>query len=101
MKQKKTKGYGGFILVVSISLLATIYLSYHTVNVLFGDNSLQVYSDLKHKKEWLESEILRYLSIKSSIAGSNPRYTNHLLNNFFKYSIIILISSANLEFFII
>ncbi|MDK2090978.1 septum formation initiator [Aliarcobacter butzleri] len=42
-----------------ISLLATVYLSYHTVNVLFGDNSLQVYSDLKHKKEWLESEIFR------------------------------------------
>ncbi|ABV68452.1 FtsB family cell division protein [Aliarcobacter butzleri] len=59
MKQKKTKGYQGFILVAVISLLATIYLSYHTVNVLFGDNSLQVYSDLKHKKEWLESEILR------------------------------------------
>ncbi|EFU69659.1 FtsB family cell division protein [Aliarcobacter butzleri] len=59
MKQKKTKGYQGFILVAVISLLATVYLSYHTVNVLFGDNSLQVYSDLKHKKEWLESEILR------------------------------------------
>ena len=59
MKQKKTKGYQGFILVAVVSLLATIYLSYHTVNVLFGDNSLQVYSDLKHKKEWLESEILR------------------------------------------
>lgn len=59
MKQKKTKGYQGFILVAIISLLATIYLSYHTVNVLFGDNSLQVYSDLNHKKEWLESEILR------------------------------------------
>ncbi len=59
MKQKKTKGYQGFILVAVISLLATIYLSYPTVNVLFGDNSLQVYSDLKHKREWLESEILR------------------------------------------
>ncbi len=57
MKQKKSKRYGGFILVATISLLATIYLSYHTVSVLFGDNSLQVYNSLKYKKEWLESEI--------------------------------------------
>jgi chaperonin cofactor prefoldin len=34
----------------------TLFVNKH---VLFGDNSLQVYSDLKHKKEWLESEILR------------------------------------------
>ena len=59
MKQKKTKGYQGFILVAVVSLLATIYLSYHTVNVLFGDNSLQVYNSLKYKKEYLEEEILR------------------------------------------
>ena len=51
--------YKKFILIVFISLIITVYFSYHFVNVLFGDNSLQVYNSLKHKKEYLENEILR------------------------------------------
>ena len=56
---KQLTGYKSFILIVLISLMATIFLSYHSVIVLFGDNSLQVYNSLKNKKEYLEEEILR------------------------------------------
>ena len=51
--------YNKFIVVALFSLVLTIYLSYHATNVLFGDNSLQVYNSLKYKKEYLEEEILR------------------------------------------
>ena len=51
--------YKKFILIVFISLIITIFFSYHAVNVLFGDNSVQVYNSLKYKKEYLEGEILR------------------------------------------
>ena len=56
---KHLNAYKKFILVVIISLIATIFLSYHAVIVLFGDNSLQVYNSLKYKKDYLESEISR------------------------------------------
>ncbi|AXX90890.1 septum formation initiator [Arcobacter suis] len=58
MKQKM-RAYNKFIVVALFSLVLTIYLSYHATNVLFGDNSLQVYNSLKYKKEYLEEEILR------------------------------------------
>ena len=58
MKQKM-RVYNKFIVFVLFSLALTIYLSYHATNVLFGDNSLQVYNSLKNKKEYLEEEILR------------------------------------------
>ena len=51
--------YNKFILLVLSSLVLTVYLSYHATNVLFGDNSLQVYNSLKYKKDYLEGEILR------------------------------------------
>ena len=51
--------YKKFILITFISLMITIFFYYHFVNVLFGDNSLQVYNSLKYKKEYLEGEILR------------------------------------------
>ena len=56
---KLLTAYKKFILIVFISLIITIFFSYHTVNILFGDNSLQVYNSLKHKKDYLEGEILR------------------------------------------
>ena len=56
---KQLTAYKKFILIVFISLIITIFFSYHAVNVLFGDNSLQVYNSLKYKKEYLEDEILR------------------------------------------
>ncbi|WP_198305864.1 septum formation initiator [Arcobacter vandammei] len=58
MKKKKS-GFGIFVLIAVLSLLATLYFSYYVTNVLFGDNSLQVYNSLKFKKEYLENEISR------------------------------------------
>ena len=55
----KASNIFGFMLVVIFSLLATVYFAYHWVNLLFGDNSIQVYNSLKHKKEYLEDEISR------------------------------------------
>ena len=57
--KKKRSGLGIFVLVVILSLLATVYFSYYVTNVLFGDNSLQVYNSLEYRKEYLENEILR------------------------------------------
>uniref|UniRef100_UPI00404785C4 FtsB family cell division protein n=1 Tax=Aliarcobacter sp. TaxID=2321116 RepID=UPI00404785C4 len=56
---KQLAAYKKFILIAIISLVVTIFLSYHASNILFGDNSLQVYNSLKYKKEYLEGEILR------------------------------------------
>lgn len=57
---KKKKGsIIGFILIVFFSLLATVYFANHWYNLLFGDSSVEVYSSLKHRKEYLENEILR------------------------------------------
>ena len=58
MTNKKSNIFG-FMLVVIFSLLATVYFAYHWVNLLFGDNSIQVYNTLKYKKEYLEDEISR------------------------------------------
>ena len=48
-----------FLVIVIVSIAITMFLSYHVSNVLFGDNSLEVYNSLKHKKEYLQSEIKR------------------------------------------
>lgn len=56
---KKSNGYKKFILVALFSVAATIFFSYHVANVLFGDNSFEVYDSLKHKKSYLKNEILR------------------------------------------
>ena len=58
MSNKKSNIFG-FMLVVIFSLLVTVYFAYHWVNLLFGDNSIQVYNTLKYKKEYLEDEISR------------------------------------------
>jgi cell division protein FtsB len=51
--------YKKFMVIAIFSLAITIFLSYHVANILFGDNSLEVYNSLKYKKEYLEKEILR------------------------------------------
>ena len=56
---KQLTAYKKFILIVFVSLIIKILISYHADNVLIGDNSLQVYNSLKYKKEYLEDEILR------------------------------------------
>ena len=48
-----------FSLIATLSVAITIFLGYHVSNILFGDNSLEVYSSLKNKKEYLQSEIKR------------------------------------------
>ncbi len=48
-----------FSLIAIISLAITMFLGYHVANILFGDNSLEVYNSLKNKKAYLKSEIKR------------------------------------------
>lgn len=57
--KKKLQGYRKFFVIALLSVAITIFLSYHVANILFGDNSLEVYNSLKHKKEYLENEISR------------------------------------------
>ncbi|WP_321312913.1 septum formation initiator family protein [Halarcobacter sp.] len=58
MKEKKHT-IKKFSLLAIFSIAVTIFLGYHVSNILFGDNSLEVYSSLKHKKAYLKSEIKR------------------------------------------
>ena len=48
-----------FSLIAIGSIAITMLLSYHVANILFGDNSLEVYTSLKDKKDYLQSEIKR------------------------------------------
>ena len=57
--KKKQRGIKKFFVIVIISVIITIFLSYHVANILFGDNSLKVYNSLKHKKDYLQNEIKR------------------------------------------
>ena len=57
--KKKFHEVKSFSLIAISSIAITIFLSYHVANILFGDNSLEVYSSLKYKKEYLQSEIKR------------------------------------------
>ena len=80
MKQQSS-GFKSFILVALISLLATIFLSYHSVIVLFGDNSLQVYNSLKDKKEYLEEEILRLQKENAYLQKENKDWKIQFLHS--------------------
>lgn len=51
--------YKKFIVIASFGFALTIFLSYNVADTLFGDNSLEVYNSLKHKKEYLKKEIKR------------------------------------------
>jgi uncharacterized protein YlxW (UPF0749 family) len=57
--RKFLRDYKKFILITFGSIGMTIFLSYHVANVLFGDNSIEVYNSLKNKKNYLEKEIIR------------------------------------------
>lgn len=57
--KNKFHTYKKFIVIALFSVVITIFLSYHVANILFGDNSLEVYNSLKNKKEYLEDEISR------------------------------------------
>ena len=51
--------YKKFIVIAITSIAFTIFLSYHVANILFGDNSLEVYNSLKDKRIYLQEEIIR------------------------------------------
>ena len=57
--RKVLHAYGKFIVIAVVSIVFTIFLSYHVANTLFGTNSLEVYNSLKYKKIYLEKEITR------------------------------------------
>ena len=48
-----------FTLIAIFSIAITLFLSYHVANLLFGVNSYEVYSSLKNKRAYLQSEIVR------------------------------------------
>lgn len=48
-----------FIVIAISSIAFTMFLSYHVSIILFGENSVEVYNDLKDKKAFLQSEITR------------------------------------------
>lgn len=56
---KVNKDIKRFTLIAIISIAITLFLSYHVANLLFGVNSLEVYSSLKDKRAYLEKEINR------------------------------------------
>lgn len=56
---RNNKNNKKFILLAIGSIAFTMFLSYHISIILFGDNSIEVYSNLKDKKVYLESEIIR------------------------------------------
>lgn len=48
-----------FSVVSIISIVITLFLSYHVAILLFGSNSLDVYNSLKDKRVYLINEIKR------------------------------------------
>jgi len=57
--RKVLHAYRKFIVIAVVSIVFTIFLSYHVANTLFGTNSLEVYNSLKYKRIYLEKEITR------------------------------------------
>ncbi|MGM0519912.1 MAG: septum formation initiator [Campylobacterota bacterium] len=57
--KKKQRGLKKFFIIVVVSTLITIFLSYHVANILFGVNSFEVYTSLKDKRTYLQKEIKR------------------------------------------
>ncbi len=58
-KRLLNKDVKRFTVIAIVSIAITLFLSYHVANLLFGVNSLEVYSSLKNKKTYLTSEINR------------------------------------------
>ncbi|AXX88373.1 septum formation initiator [Malaciobacter marinus] len=48
-----------FSVIAIVSVVITLFLSYHAAILLFGSNSLDVYSSLKDKRVYLVNEIKR------------------------------------------
>ena len=48
-----------FIIVTAISIAVTLFLANHVADLLFGKNSLEVYTSLNKKESHLKEEIKR------------------------------------------
>ncbi len=63
MKVKKNfnllKSINKFIIVAAISIAVTLFLANHVADLLFGKNSLEVYTSLNKKETHLKDEIKR------------------------------------------
>jgi len=53
------KSFNKFILVTAISIAVTLFLANHVADLLFGKNSLEVYTSLNKKETHLKNEIKR------------------------------------------
>ena len=58
-KKFNLKKINKFILVATISIVATLYLANYSADLLFGKNSYEVYSSLTKKERHLREEIKR------------------------------------------
>ena len=58
-KRLVNKDIKRFTVIAIVSIAITLFLSYHVANLLFGVNSLEVYTSLKDKRTYLISEINR------------------------------------------
>lgn len=58
-RKLRNKYFNKFLLIAIASIAITLFLSYHVANLLFGNNSVEVYDSLKEKKAFLKSEINR------------------------------------------
>ena len=49
-----------FVAVIIVSVIVTFFLANHIADLMFGNNSLEVYNSLKQNRQYLMSEIKRY-----------------------------------------
>lgn len=61
MKQKKKKTIGfKFVAIIALSIVVTLFLANHFASIFFGQNSVEVYTALKHQRTHLQNEIKNY-----------------------------------------
>ena len=58
-KKFNLKSINKFIIVAAISVAVTIFLANHVADLLFGKNSIEVYTSLNKKETYLREEIKR------------------------------------------
>ena len=58
-KKFNLKSINKFIIVTAISIAVTLFLANHVALLLFGKNSIEVYTSLNKKEAYLRAEIKR------------------------------------------
>jgi len=58
-KKFNLKSINKFIIVTAISIAVTLFLANHVAELLFGKNSIEVYTSLNKKETYLKAEIKR------------------------------------------